>query len=371
MAVRTQTQPRFGRISDWGVQTDAPRTTKVPTFWDELSADEKKASVDQQRSWAFNSQYAWSPASKVCEMWNTLIYPNIIKPLLKDNGKVIYHKIKKQSPYSVTCWMIGREWHSSHPAAIIICANAKVTKQAVKLVEKHGELFNWGFRVYGFESKIALNMGAPNASLEEELKDTMNICGQLFQVGSAEGKYFSRTATMGGTVIVQGEMYGLTVVHPFLKSSGDGDSSQDEESDYGDDDSVGSDSASNYSDAGNPEMTIETDTAYFHSGPRGFNELGSIPQERSFYSLESDWALVRLTNLDKNKLLPNSVILKDTVAFPSKVSSDPSAKPLWAAVGTGPLVETTAFDTKCGLYVPPFGFQDVWALRMVPGECVD
>ncbi|KAJ5808588.1 hypothetical protein N7474_009857 [Penicillium riverlandense] len=363
MAVRTQTQTLFGRISDWGVQTEAPRTTKVPTFWDGLSADEKKASVDQQRSWAFNGQYAWSPANKVCETWNTVVYPNILKPLLKDNGKKIYHKIKKQSPYSVTCWMIGREWHSSHPAAVVICANAKVTKQAVKLVEKHGGLFNWGFRVYGFESKIALNMGSPYDALGVELKDTINLCGQQFQVGSAEGKRLSRVATMGGTVIVGGEIYGLTVVHPFLKTYDEGDSSNEEESNN-DDDSVGSDFASNHSDAGNPETMIEADTAYY---PSDSKELGSIPRERSFYSLESDWALVRLNNLDKSKLLLNSLILKDTVAFPSKASSGHSDRPLWAAVGTGPPVETTASDTKCGLYVPTFGFQDVWALKMAPG----
>lgn len=346
----------------------AVRTRTTPTFWDGLSVDEKKASVDQQHCWAFDNQYAWSPASKVSEKWNTHIYPNIIKPLLKDNDTVIYHKIKKQSPYSVNCWMIGREWHSSHPAAVIICANPKVTRQAVQLVEKHGELFNWGFRVYGFENRVALNMGSPTESLEEELKDTMNICGQLFQVGRAEGKLFSRVATMGGTVIVGGEIYGLTVVHPFLKSYDDGDSSQKEESNI-DYDSVGSDLAGNHSDAGNAETIIETGTAHVQSQSQFFKELGSIPRERSFYSLESDWALVRLNTLDENRLLLNPVILKDTVAFPSKASSGPSSRPLWAAVGTGPPVETTASDTKCGLYVPPLGFQDVWALRMVPGEC--
>ncbi|KAJ5095586.1 hypothetical protein NUU61_004942 [Penicillium alfredii] len=354
-----QTQTQLSRFTDWGSQ---PSST---TFWDKLSADERTASIDATYSRKFNDQLAWEPAGQVRDVWNTTVYPTIIKPLLKDNSKAIYRKVKKQALYTVACWMVGREWQSAHPAAVIICVSKRVTKQAVKLIEEQDELSRWGFRVYGYESKISLNMAT---ALTKELAGTPHICGTLFGVGSENQKVPTKFASIGGTIILDGKCYGVTVAHPFLLDTYQDETTDEDTSNLSDDESDGSDAASESDSEEN--LTLELDTAFVpnHFEP---SRLGSIPQEHrpDYYSSHADWALLELET-DK-RLLVNLVVLDQKVVFPSKVASDFPRGQLWAAMGTKSPVQTKASETICGLFDPRFGLRDVWAVRMesAPGDC--
>jgi hypothetical protein len=357
MAAQTQTQLRLSRPIEWGPQASRG------TFWDRLSADEKRASVDISYMRKVSNQFAWEPAGKVRDAWNESVYPTIVRPLLKDNSKAIYRKVKKQISYIVACWMVGLEWHSSHPAAVIICVNKRVTKQAVKLIEDHGELRNWGFRVYGYESKISSNMGA---SLASELGEIPHICGSWFATGSATQTPIMKCATIGGTLILDEKCYAVTVAHPFFNTD-QGDTSDEDATDLSDDEGDDSDLASSSdSDEG---LALELDTAFMPNwNGVGISRLGTIPQSNrlDYYSRHADWALLEVET--DQLLLVNAVVIDHAVVFPSKISSAFTKGQLWAALSTP--VETKAFETKCGLFVPRLGFRDVWALKMKSGKCV-
>lgn len=208
MTTRPQPATHFSRLLDSG----SPPVK--PTFWDNLGLDNRRASVEQKLSWEFNHESAWNPIGPVNYEWSESLYSRAIKPLLQHNTKVIYKGFKKQTPYSVCCWMIGQEWHSLHPAAIFICGN-EVTKNAVKLIERHGELARtWGFRVYGYKSKVSTTIGA---SVSEGHNESYSLVmpGMRFYVGNQDG-ISTRIATLGGSIKIDTDLYGLTVAQPFI-----------------------------------------------------------------------------------------------------------------------------------------------------------
>lgn len=196
LATRTQLQTRFSRLRDLAAQPTPPLKL---TFWDNLDLDSRNASVNQGRSWEFNNGFAWDPVRPVKDEWNDAIYSRAIKPILKHNTRTIYNGVKRQTPYSGCCWMIGREWNSSHPAAIFICGNKKVTKNAEKLIQRHGELSRaWGFQVYGYKSKVRMTMGT-SADRSHDESSPCAISGTLFAVGG-DDRPSTRMATLGGSI---------------------------------------------------------------------------------------------------------------------------------------------------------------------------
>jgi hypothetical protein len=360
MTTRTQLQTHFSRLLDLASQPSPPLK---PTFWDKLDLDCRQASVDQARSWKFNNESAWDPIALVKDEWNKSIYPGAIKPLLQDNTRMVYKNVKRQTPYSVCCWMIGREWHSSRPAAIIICGNKRVTKNAVKLIEGHGELSRtWGFRVYGYESKISITMGTSrNENDDDDDSPLCAISGTRFAVG---GRDFISTqmATLGGSIEIDGEFFGVTVAHPFLGRPQD-ESSDDDESDMSDDDSEVTELISHTEEA--PYITLETDAAFVEE-PRSHRRkmLGAIPDSNRprYFSHGADWALLKLRPAD----LPINLITGgDKLVVPWWITRDSlSEGELWAAVSPVNPVQTKASPSTCGLFIPNVGLQDVWALNM-------
>ncbi|KAJ5390116.1 uncharacterized protein N7496_001184 [Penicillium cataractarum] len=361
MTTRTQLQTHFGRLRDLASQPSQPLK---PSFWDNLNVDSRKASVNLERSWEFNNESAWDPIGSVKDEWNDYIYPRTIKPLLQHNTNKIYHGVKKQTPYSVCCWMIGKEWDSSHPAAIIICGNKKVTKNAVKLIERHGELIRtWGFQVYGYESKISLTMGASSSELDEG-STLCAISGTRFAVGGGDG-ISTRTATLGGSIMINGEFFGLTVAHPFMNISQD-ESSDDDESDMSDDESDFSDNIG-YADttelATVESVMLKSNVAVVED-PISHQRtiLGSIP-DQSYFSHTADWALLKL---EPAALAINLLALGDKLAIPWWVQPHPPNGELWVGVNPLESVQTKASPSICGLFVPSSGMQDVWAMSLKP-----
>jgi hypothetical protein len=357
---RTQLQTHFSRLLDLASQPSPPLK---PTFWDKLDLNGRQASVDQDRSWKFDNESAWDPIGAVKDEWNKSIYPGAIKPLLQDNTRMVYKNVKRQTPYSVCCWMIGKEWHSSRPAAIIICGNKRVTKNAVKLIEGHGELTRtWGFRVYGYESKISITMGTS----ANDIDDNFPLCaisGTRFAVGGRDG-ISTRTATLGGSIVIDGEYFGVTVAHPFMSFPQDGSSDEDE-SDMSDDSSEMTDTVS-CSD--NAHVTLVSDVAFVEDpGSHRRRTLGCIPigSQSDCISQSQDWALLKLRQAD---LAINLMSLGDKLVIPWRVSESVPGGELWAAVSPEKPTRTKASPSVCGLFAPHFGMQDVWAMNMKRGK---
>lgn len=361
MTTRTHLQTHFSRLLDLASQ---PSPTLKPTFWDKLDIDCRQASVDQDRSWKFNNGSAWDSIGPVQDEWNKFIYPRAIKPLLQDNTRMVYKNVKKQTPYSVCCWMIGKEWHSSHPAAIIICGNKRVTKNAVKLIEGHGELGRtWGFRVYGYESKISITMGTSANENDDDSPPLCAISGTRFAVG---GRDFisTRMATLGGSIEIDGDFFGVTVAHPFLESPPEG-LSDDDESDTSDDDSEVTDIMS-HTEA--PHVALEFDTAFVEEPrPHRRSILGAIlnSDRPKYFSHGTDWALLKLRPAD---LAINLITVGSKLVVPSCITRSLSEGELWAAVNPANPVQTKASPSICGMFIPHVGLQDVWALNMKPSK---
>lgn len=361
MATRTQLQTHFSRLRDLASQ---PAQPLKPTFWDNLDLDRRKASVDQERSREFKDGSAWDSTGPVKDEWNDSIYPRAIRPLLQDNTRKIYHGVKRQTPFSVCCWMVGREWHSSHPAAIIICGNKKVTNNAVKLIEQHAELARtWGFRVYGFESKVLLTMG--NAT--DDIEDETPLCafsGTRFAVGD-RNQISTRMATLGGSIMLGGEFFGVTVAHPFIEHLYD-EFSDEEESDMSDDDSDVT-SIISCPESAQPVM-LESDIAYVEDSPSHRERiLGYIPEESrpNYFSQSTDWALLKLR---ETSLAINFMILKDRLVVPWRISKSFPEGELWAVVDSAKPISTKVSPSVCGLFIPHAGLQDVWAMDMKPSK---
>lgn len=362
MTTRTQLQTHFGRLLDLASQPSPPLK---PTFWDKLDLDGRRKSVDQERSWKFNNESAWDPIGPVKDEWNKFIYPGAIKPLLQDNTRIVYKTVKRQTPYSVCCWMIGKEWHSSRPAAIIICGNKRVTKNAVKLIEGHGELGRtWGFRVYGYESKISITMGT-SANDNDDDSPLCAISGTRFAVGGRDS-ISTRMATLGGSIEIDGEYFGVTVAHPFLERPQD-ESSDDDEGDMSDDDSEVTELISHIEET--PYVTLEFDAAFVEEPKcHRIEMLGAIPNSNrpKYFSQGADWALLDLQPAD---LTINLITAGGKIVVPWWITRDSlSEGELWAAVSPVNPVQTKASPSICGLFIPHAGLQDVWALNMKPSK---
>lgn len=342
---------------------DSETKAEPPTFWEGLSLEERRGSVDQQQFRKFEDQFAWNPAGPVVEKWNATIYRDLLKPLFRENTTQLFHGVRKQCLYDITCWMVGDEWHSSHPAAIILSGDPKVSRNGVKLVKRHGQLLlEFGFRVYEYKSNISLSM---TTSLIDELNNTTSFCGKQFVVKGSDGRSSTR-ATLGGALIIGEEYFGITVLHPFVQGHQIDASDDDYQSDLSDCD----DNVSGVDINDHPEIVSpDSDRIYFPESTSQESFVGAIPQESrsKYFSRHMDWALVKLESV--TGLLLNFATLDGKVVMPSKVSMTFPRNPLWAIVNSTTPVQTKVSPLMHGLFLPQSGLQDAWALKMKPSEC--
>ncbi|EPS31292.1 hypothetical protein PDE_06247 [Penicillium oxalicum 114-2] len=355
--MKTMLQTHLNRVFD------SETKFELPTFWDSLSPEERRKSVDQQQSWEFKDQLAWNPAGRVVEEWNASIYQNLLKPLFRESTTKLFRGVRKQCLYDIACWMVGNEWQSSHPAAIIISGNLKVSRNGVKLVKRHGQLLSkFGFRVNEYESNVLPSMAT---SLMDELSITTSLCGMRFVVEGSNGMS-SRRSTLGGAVILGEEYFGVTVLHPFIQEHQISESEKDDRSDLSDSDDLASSMGIDYCPQ---EITLDADTIYLLESESHRRLVGAIPQEsRSrYFSQHMDWALVKLEST--TSLLSNFATLDGKVVFPSKVSITFPKDLVWAIVNSATPIPIRVSPVMHGLFLPHSGLQDAWALNMKPSEC--
>ncbi|PLB49135.1 hypothetical protein P170DRAFT_175299 [Aspergillus steynii IBT 23096] len=366
MAVSTMIEPPLNNVKH-SYTTGLQATCE--TFWQGLTLEEKNASTNPEYSRSFNDEHAWDPAGPVQDAWNKTIYPNILKPLFLGNGEAIFKRRRKQPHYIITCWMVGKERQSAHPSVVFICDDAKFSEKALKLVRKSEVHGRWGFRVYGYRTKIASNRGGSDRKAE----GNGGICGTLFNVGD-ESNVYDYSATIGGAVVINGVYFGVTVSHAFL------DAHYGDQTDGSDDDSDESSSDTDLDILEHEESIKLRATQAFATDSTGSNQtrlLGDIPEtmpgfengrtQPAFWSIEADWALIRLIDSASPK---NSVSTEDGEIVLSKYSVWAEGR-VWAAVGPLKPVPAIASQTLCGLSTPYSGFRDVFALRMKPepGDC--
>ncbi|KAF4250945.1 hypothetical protein CNMCM8980_009584 [Aspergillus fumigatiaffinis] len=316
------------------------------TFWDHLTEDEKKASVDRTCSREFRDGSAWEAAGRVKKKWDEDVYPNL-KAFLNEKHKDLNPTSRKMAIYSIVCWMVGKEWHLSHPATVFVCGTKKVAKRALKQIECFLKLGNSGFRAYTHIAAISLNCGVSG----QDPSGKIGLCGTLVNVGNFR-EAFERQTTVGGVVHIDGYDYCMTAAHPFL--------SVDEDGDDGDDDNdVGNESLDEDSGVGD-NNTIENKRAI----PYDDDALN----RKSFLSQRFDWALLKVS--DECEPALNTINVPGGILIPWKISTTSPKTPLWAATGTHKAVEIQSTPTLSGICLDDSGILDVWTLKMMsyPGD---
>ncbi|PYH49462.1 uncharacterized protein BP01DRAFT_388496 [Aspergillus saccharolyticus JOP 1030-1] len=152
-----------------------------------------------------------------------------------------------------------------------------------------------------------------------------NLCGTRIRVASGS----DRTATIGGTVIIDGVYYALTALNPFIQDiriTPDGDRRR-----Y--------------------RVDFRSDTMYRYATDGDDNHaVGYLPEYQDtgmldpiYWSLEQDWALFRLC--DQSPKCNRLQIGGWLMLSPSKVSKTSPRGTLWCLLGSSPRhpVRTDAF----------------------------
>ena len=216
--------------------------------------------------------------------------------------------------------MIGPPPDAAHPAAVVGCKNKKVTKNIVKLMEKHCQLSSWGFCDYSHESNVEWCNGAFVTYYGHRSK----LCRSKY-VTEDGFTITNKMSTVGGIVIIGDVPYIMTVLHPFKRKP----QSEAEEKDAScSSNSGGSDT--DYEDDGEEpynvvdphegnSISLDSYQAIQKHSQSGDKDPGSIPLNPGscFYSSRMDWALLKPRfNLDSYR---NAIHLRDEVIIPSKV----------------------------------------------------
>ncbi|KAL5041858.1 hypothetical protein BDW71DRAFT_191100 [Aspergillus fruticulosus] len=348
------------------VKLQVHHTDMPGTFWDRLSEDEKMSSVDQTCSRKFQDAFAWEARGRAKQKWADDIYPKL-KVLLNEKHKDLNPKSRKLAIYTITCWMVGKEWHLSHPAAIFVCSNKKVAKRALRHMKRFLKDEDSGFHAYSHITEVKLNHGGGPSP---DQSSRIGLCGSLVNVGSAD-EPFERQTTVGGVISIDGHNYCMTAGHPFFSMDEGLDDSDDHDSDGSDssDDNDHNDNENLSFDIGMTDgstVELENLTAdYIYKDQHTC--LGRIPDE-TFLSKRFDWALLKTT--DNIVPGPNKIITPSGGLIPWKISSSSPECPLWAATGTHKSVEIRSCPTLSGICLDNLGILDVWSLDMMsyPGD---
>ncbi|KAJ5155558.1 hypothetical protein N7492_008361 [Penicillium capsulatum] len=122
-----------------------------PTFWETFTPEERKQSVNAARARHFGDrQFAWNAAGRMLAEFATYVYPEVILPIIQDRSSEVFRGVPKECVYSAGCWMVGDNYERTHPAAMIVCADLKVARNAVQVLEKHSQLRQLGFSVHEY-----------------------------------------------------------------------------------------------------------------------------------------------------------------------------------------------------------------------------
>jgi hypothetical protein len=138
---------------------------REPTFWEGLSEDERRASINPNRFRVFGEKTGWQPAGLVSTTWNIEVYP-AIKRIINSPGN--YEKIFRRSKIHMSrpcsLYMVGDTapqypgeelWRRARPTIVSISAAKHVAESLSNLLESIESLrrLNHGFEFMFIEDK--------------------------------------------------------------------------------------------------------------------------------------------------------------------------------------------------------------------------
>lgn len=99
----------------------------------------------------------------------------------------------------------------AQPIAVIMSSRQEVLKRIVGYIKKSGILEKAKFRMLTFQSLLDVFHGTLQVSIYEAIdarKRLASLCGAQVYLNDSR-----RLATLGGIIMLNGKMYGLTVAH--------------------------------------------------------------------------------------------------------------------------------------------------------------
>lgn len=360
--ISTLTSPMFGSFR-----------TRKPSFWDTLTDREKAECVNRGISRAFfEGTTAWDAAGRIKDVWNNTIYPNVVKPLIRDNEAKIFGSERRGLLPLIICWMVGKHCDVCHPAIVFVCPIQKVASRAIGLFKESEDLEQFGFRYYHFAGAIRRYAGTD--VMEPELK-YRGYCGTPIGIGFNFTK-----ATVGGVIRINDrDTYALTAAHPFFPDLEDGQNSENETR------------AAAYDPWKTRVYSMDGGYSIHKTGKVHFRTSDGLPTEPKLLgymckdnelgvgihsssqqpvhrakSQRLDWALIKLR--DPESILNVVPLPNGTFLFPIQVTKGFPRGQLWVSAGGKQTVATTASETIGGVLFPEYGLQDLWALNLVSGK---
>ena len=141
------------------------------TFWEKLSEDERRASINPNRSRIFGEKTGWRAAGLVSTKWNTVVYP-AVKRIIEspENYEKIFGRSKIHMSRPCSLYMVGNTvsdfsgeepWQRARPTIVSISTNKSVARGLSNLLESIESLqrLHHGFSFMYFEDqKLKLRM---------------------------------------------------------------------------------------------------------------------------------------------------------------------------------------------------------------------
>jgi hypothetical protein len=135
------------------------------TFWEKLSGDERRASINPNRSRTFGEKTGWGAAGLVSTKWNTVVYP-AVKRIIEspENYEQIFGRSKIHMSRPCSLYMVGNTvsdfpgeepWQRAIPTIVSISTKKSVARGLSNLLESIESLqrLYHGFSFMFFEDK--------------------------------------------------------------------------------------------------------------------------------------------------------------------------------------------------------------------------
>lgn len=174
------------------------------------------------------NQMRWDLAGTALQQWNDIHCPRL-QEIMTTKAKEIYKGENDADCLIIhRCYMLGRDKSHAHPTIVLFCNGKNVKRilkrsmQVIYRADDFSEFSDSGFElraspVLDLESKGNL-MGC-SAEITHPIYDQatpgpISLSGQQILVNNT-----MRLATIGGTIIIDGDYHALTVAHPFSETS--------------------------------------------------------------------------------------------------------------------------------------------------------
>jgi len=262
-------------------------------------------------------------------------------------------------------WMIGKSQDKAYPTIVFCHRSRRIRDNVRNVIRRHGGL-DPGVRVNSLNTAptelTAEGEPLDPVSLDDSVyraRDSLNPCGARIAV-RCQGSNSLRQGTLGGIVLVERKIRGITVDHAFR---GKLPPSEPEESVLAFDEDPGSENpgslfsfrglfrspaaaketSANTQRLGAPECQLQLGTLAYKAG----RSLTSKTQCDSY-----DWALIEIE--DQGFIIANEVLITETVPpkhiWPLDIVKGPLIGKVWVATGSGntegQILESTSYVQK-------------------------